>query len=137
MIGPHNAGINRTFLDALFERLRYEEVIDPPADIALARVRKMTPPGVVAGTLSEQAKCVNETRRKDLHDPGAFFVRIARLALVGFGMVRSSGVCATLRSPQKMTGFFFSSERTYARNAGSQCSCRTDNRLRSGLAFGV
>ena len=59
------------------------------------------------------------------------------LPRLGLGLARSFSVWATLRSPQKTTGLSASSRFTYAKNAGSQCRCRSGIRLKSSLALGV
>ena len=69
----------------------------------------MAPPGIVAVALGEDAEGVDEAGIDEILEALALLVGEAFLAALGFGFARSSSVCATLRSPQKITGFFLSS----------------------------
>ena len=63
----------------------YQEVVDAPADIALARAAAQTPPGVVPAFLLELAEGVKETGGDEVAKALALLRRKARAFGVGLG----------------------------------------------------
>ena len=71
VIGTHNVGVNGRRAKAWYERLRNDEVVDAPPDVARAGIAEVAPPGVVATAGFEDAKCIDETRIEKRRKGGA------------------------------------------------------------------
>src|SRR3989338_4591727 len=108
MVGAHVLGQDFRFFDFGHQLPAGEEVVYPPSDVALARERKMTPPRVVPVAFGEKPEGIHKSGLDYLIDTFSLFLGETFFALIGFWVAKSSGLCATLRSPQKTTGFSFS-----------------------------
>jgi len=82
MIATHHIRVNFSRLDRVFELLRNQDVIDPPSDVARARIGERTPPGVVPVTLLKQAQRVDEACIENVLKTLTLLVRKALLAAV-------------------------------------------------------
>ena len=79
----------------------HQEIIDAPAGVVLASIKAVAPPAVDALDVGVcRAPGIGEAGVEQLGKLAAFFVRKARVAAVGLGVLRSISSCATFRSPQ-------------------------------------
>src|SRR3989338_5667421 len=125
MIGSNNFRQNESILETRRKFWRNAHMVNAPADVAFARFCEMTPPRI--GFLSvgiEFAKGVNESSFDDLIESLALFGCETGVLHILLRRAISISLCATLKSPQTMTGFFFSSFPRYLRKSGSQTSWR-------------
>lgn len=92
------------------EVVRHDEIVNAPSSVFLSRLETVGPPRVDARFVGvEEAESVGEARIEKVGKLLAFLVGEAGIAAVGLRIFRSISWCATLKSPQAMTGFFFRS----------------------------
>src|SRR6185437_9509774 len=86
VITTHHVGMDLRALHGRPERPGDDEIVDSPSDIALTRIRELTPPGVVPVALLEQAEGVDEARIEEVLKALALLVGEALAAAVGLGI---------------------------------------------------
>lgn len=86
MVAAHDIGVDGGGFDFIFEWFGYQEIIDAPADIALAGVGEVAPPAVVAIALLKHPQRVGKAAGDEAIKPAAFLFGEALFAAIGLGV---------------------------------------------------
>src|SRR3989344_6766975 len=83
MVGTIHIGMDPRGANLGFQCLTYEEIVDPPTNIACPSIAEIGPPRVMSFTLCKQTKRVHESCLKKFVYPFALLLCEAMLALIG------------------------------------------------------
>src|SRR2546421_4547402 len=83
MVGAEHVAANKSALETRAQGGRDEEVINTPADIALANAGHRAPPGIVSAAFLEFAEGIEKTRFDERAESSAFFECEAMAASIG------------------------------------------------------
>ncbi len=106
MIAAHDVGENRGAFEAQAQRLRDEEVIQPPPDVPLAGRSHRTPPGVMLRAFLELTERIHKTRRHKRIEARPFFRGETVVLHVGFGIRKVDLRMCDVQVPAPDDGFF-------------------------------